>query len=110
MSVEIYSTLPTVFEKIMDEKFKKHYLSVVKAVTDQGEQIKRLNTVVFGLQSDVAKLKHEILTRDMSPDDKAQFERVFVQKDEEANKIDTPAPATEDPKQPAEGVQKTIGV
>ena len=92
----------------MDEKFKQHYLRVVKTVTEQGEQIKKLNGIVMGLQVDISKLKNDMLTHGMTPEDKEQFQRVF-QSDEETNKINTDSPEAQDPKQPAEGVQKTLG-
>ena len=92
----------------MDEKFKQHYLRVVKTVTEQGEQIKKLNGLVFELQGIVMKLKNDMLTHGMTPEDKEQFQRVF-QSDEETNKINTDSPEAQNPKQPAEGVQKTLG-
>jgi len=92
----------------MDEKFKQHYLRVVKTVTEQGEQIKKLNGLVFELQGIVMKLKNDMITHGMTPEDKEQFQRVF-QSDEETNKINTDSPEDQDPKQPAEGVQKTLG-
>ena len=92
----------------MDEKFKKHYLTVVRTVETQGKIIQELQRVVTELQFDIAKLKNDNLTRGMSPDGKEQFNRVF-NSDEETNKINPASPETEDPKQPAEGVQETIG-
>lgn len=61
----------------MDEKFKKHYLQVVKEVTEQGEEIKNLKRLVLEVQAESAKVKNWILTKDMSEEDKAQFNRVF---------------------------------
>jgi len=46
----------------MDEKFKKHYLQVVKTVTEQGENISRLNGIVTELQVAVVQLQNEVKT------------------------------------------------
>lgn len=61
----------------MDEKFKKHYLQVVKTVTEQGEDIKELKRLVTELKVIIAKLKNDDLTKDMSAEDKDQFNRTF---------------------------------
>ena len=95
-------------EKIMDEKFKKHYLQVVKTVTEQGEQIKKLNGMVFELQGIVAKLKSDMITHGMTPEDKEQFQRVF-QSDEENNKTESDSAVAEDPKPVEEKHQETLG-
>lgn len=78
----------------MDEKFKKHYLQVVKTVTDQGENIKRLNNAVMELQVEVGKLKHELLTSGMSNEDKEQFERTFYPENQEEKKEEAPKEQT----------------
>ena len=93
----------------MDEKLKKHYLQVVKTVVEQGEQIKKLNGIVMALQVDVNKLKHEVLTQSMSPEDKSQFERVFVPDDEKTSEINSDSPKTEDTKPVETHDQKTLG-
>lgn len=92
----------------MDEKFKKHYLTVVRTVETQGKIIQELQGVATELQLEVSKLKSDMITHGMSPEDKEQFQRVF-QSDEETNKINPAPPETEDPKQPTEGVQETFG-
>lgn len=92
----------------MDEKFKQHYLRVVKTVTEQGEQIKKLNGIVMALQVDISKLKNDMLTHGMTPEDKEQFQRVF-QSDEETNKINTDPPEAETPKPVEKHDQKTLG-
>lgn len=92
----------------MDEKFKKHYLQVVKTVTEQGEQIKTLNGMVFELQTTVAKLKSDMLTHGMTPEDKEQFERVF-QSDEKTNEVNNISDVVEDKKPVDEKHQETIG-
>lgn len=92
----------------MDEKFKKHYLTVVKLVTEQGENIKRLNGIVFELQSTVAKLKNDMLTHGMTPEDKEQFERVF-QTDEKTTEVNNDSDVAEDKEHLEEKHQETLG-
>jgi hypothetical protein len=92
----------------MNDKFKKHYLQVVKAVTDQGEQIKKLNGIVMALQVDISKLKNDMITHGMTSEDKEQFQRVF-QSDEETNKINPDPAQPENKESLPKGNQETLG-
>lgn len=65
----------------MDEKFRKHYQVVVKTVTELGEQVKKLNEIVLDMQIDVIKLKEEMITANMTLEDKEQFLSVFGEKE-----------------------------
>ena len=83
-------------------------MHVVKTVVEQGENIKTLNGLVFELQTTVAKLKNDMLTHGMTPEDKEQFERVF-QTDEKTNEVNNDSDVAEDKEPVVEKHQETIG-
>lgn len=66
---------------VNEESFKKHYVLLVKKVSEQGDTIKELQRVIMELQVDIAKLKDEKVKIGMSEDDQKQFDRVFGDQD-----------------------------
>lgn len=62
---------------VNEESFKKHYVLLVKKVSEHGDTIKELQRVIMELQVDIAKLKDEKVKIGMSEDDQKQFDRVF---------------------------------